>query len=120
LRRRVKSEFQRKTEAKRQAARELQRTKQRLGLRPPQPPQGVPSHPLIAKPWVRSSRLPSTSDRIPGFSPKQDLMHRYKWKRGAEETSETIAAIKRKATQIRPAYNKGALQYLPRKKGEAD
>ena len=31
----------------------------------------------------------------------------------AGETSETVKAMHKKATQIAPAYNKGALQYLP-------
>ena len=40
-------------------------------------------------------------------------MHAHKWKRGAEEKASTVKEIHRKATQIGPAYNKGALQYLP-------
>jgi hypothetical protein len=40
-------------------------------------------------------------------------MHDYKWRRGAEETASTVDEIRRKATRIAPAYNKGALQYLP-------
>jgi hypothetical protein len=43
----------------------------------------------------------------------KDLMHAHKWKRGAEEREATLKEIRRKATQIAPAYNKGALQYLP-------
>jgi hypothetical protein len=34
-------------------------------------------------------------------------------KRGAEETAFTVREMRRKASQIAPAYNKGALQYLP-------
>jgi len=45
-------------------------------------------------------------------------MHTHKWKRGAEETQTTVKEIHRKATQIAPAYNKGALEYLPLKLGE--
>jgi hypothetical protein len=33
--------------------------------------------------------------------------------RGAEEKPSTVREIRRKASQIGPAYNKGALQYLP-------
>jgi hypothetical protein len=40
-------------------------------------------------------------------------MHAHKWKRGAEEKASTVKEIRRKARQIGPAYNKGALQYLP-------
>ena len=39
-------------------------------------------------------------------------MHAHKWKRGAEETTSTVKEIRRKASQIGAAYNKGALQYL--------
>jgi hypothetical protein len=35
------------------------------------------------------------------------------WKRGVGETKETVKEIRRKASKIAPAYNKGALQYLP-------
>jgi hypothetical protein len=40
-------------------------------------------------------------------------MHAHKWKRGAEEKASTVKEIRKKASQIAPAYNKGALQYLP-------
>jgi hypothetical protein len=40
-------------------------------------------------------------------------MHVPRWKRGAEETEATVREIRRKASKIAPAYNKGALQYLP-------
>ena len=40
-------------------------------------------------------------------------MHAHKWKRGAEETEATVKEIRRKVGQIAPAYNNGALQYLP-------
>ena len=120
MRRRRKTEAQKKKEAKDQASSALEQTKRRLGLGPAQPPKGVKPNPLVAKPWVRRSLLPPTSDRIPGPTPKLDLMHRYKWKRGAEERLETITEIRKKATQIAPAYNKGALQYLPRSKKGTD
>ena len=67
----MKTEFQKKKEAKQQAALELHKTKARLGLGRTQP------------------------------------------LRGAEETQATVKEIRRKARQIAPAYNKGALQYLP-------
>jgi hypothetical protein len=40
-------------------------------------------------------------------------MHAPKWKKGAGETEATVREIRRKALKIAPAYNKGALQYLP-------
>ncbi len=40
-------------------------------------------------------------------------MHAHKWKRGVRERKATVAEIRRKASKIAPAYNKGALQYLP-------
>lgn len=40
-------------------------------------------------------------------------MHAHKWKRGAEETEATVKEIRRKVGQIAPAYNNGALEYLP-------
>ena len=59
------------------------------------------------------SELPPTSDRIPGSVPASDLLHAHKWKRGAEETTVTTREMIKKASRIAPAYNKGALQYLP-------
>jgi len=40
-------------------------------------------------------------------------MHAHKWRRGAGETEATVKEIRRKLSKIAPAYNKGALQYLP-------
>jgi hypothetical protein len=40
-------------------------------------------------------------------------MHAHKWKRGVREDVSTIKEIRRKASKIAPAYDKGALQYLP-------
>jgi hypothetical protein len=54
-----------------------------------------------------------TSDRIPGPASADDFMYAHKWKRGAGETEATVKEIRRKASKIAPAYNKGALQYLP-------
>jgi hypothetical protein len=58
--------------------------------------------------------LPSTSDRIPGSAPASDLLHGHKWKRGVEESDATKREMQRKSMRIAPAYNKGALQYLPK------
>ena len=109
----LKSEAQRKREAKERAARALEKTKQRLGVGRAQAPKGAMPSPLVTKGWERKPRAAPTSDRIPGSAPKKDLIHAHKWKRGAEETASTVNEIRRKASQIDPAYNKGALQYLP-------
>jgi hypothetical protein len=110
---RQKTEYRRKQEAKAKAALELEATKKRLGLGEPGPLRGATPSPLEATPHRRTPKLVPTSDRVPAPVSARDLLHAYRWKRGAEETSETIKAMRRKATQIAPAYNKGALQYLP-------
>jgi hypothetical protein len=110
---RVKSEYGKKRAAKEEAAKSLQRTKARLGLGPAKPPSGVTPHPLVARPWERRPRTAPTSDRIPGAPPADDFMHAHKWKQAAKETDSTVKEIRRKASRIAPAYNKGALQYLP-------
>jgi hypothetical protein len=109
----VKTEAQRKKEARERAARALERTKRRLGLGVSRPLSGASPSPLEVRPWVRKSKLAPTSDRIPGSAPAKDLLHAHRWKKGAEETEATKQEMRRKATQIAPAYNKGALQYLP-------
>jgi hypothetical protein len=108
-----KTEYQRKQEAKAKAALELAATRKRHGLDGPGPLRGAIPSPLEATAHRRMPKLVPTSDRVPGSVPARDLLHAHRWKRGAEETSETIMAMRRKATQIAPAYNKGALQYLP-------
>jgi hypothetical protein len=40
-------------------------------------------------------------------------MYEHKWRKDAQEKTETIQEIYRKASRIAPAYNKGSLQYLP-------
>jgi hypothetical protein len=69
--------------------------------------------PLVTRGWERKPKPAPTSDRIPGAAPLKDLMHAHQWKRGAEEKASTVKEIRKKARQIGPAYNKGALQYLP-------
>jgi hypothetical protein len=110
---RRKTEAQLKKEAQARAARALHRTKQRYGLGEPAPLKGVVANPLHAQGVRRSPRVAPTSDRIPGSASASNLLHDHKWKRGAKETDTTVAEIRRKAKQIAPAYNKGALQYLP-------
>ena len=108
-----KSEAQKKHESKQRAARDLEQTKQRLGRARARPlKKGVTASPLVTKGWERKPHAAPTCDRIPGAAPLKDLMHAHQWKRGAEEKISTVKEIRKKASQIGPAYNKGALQYL--------
>ena len=74
---------------------------------------GAKPSPLATRTWEGRPKLAPASDRIPGPAPSDDFMHAPKWKRGANETDATVKEIRRKASKIAPAYNKGALQYLP-------
>lgn len=109
----MRSAYRKKQEAKEQAAKSLQQTKKRLGIGPVRPLRGAKPSPLVTRTWERRPKLAPTSDRIPGAAPAGDFMHAPKWKRGAQETEATVREIRRKASKIAPAYNKGALQYLP-------
>ena len=112
----MKSDYRRKQEAKEKAAKSLQQTKKRLRIGPPKSASGVPPNPLVASTWERRSKIPPTSDRIPASAPADDFMYAHKWKRGVREDEATVKEIRRKASKIAPAYNKGALQYLPDEK----
>jgi hypothetical protein len=109
----MKSEYRKKREAKELAAKSLQQTKKRLGIGPARPLRGAKPNPLVARTWERKPKTAPTSDQIPASAPADDFMHAHKWKRGARENEATVNEIRRKATKIAPAYNKGALQYLP-------
>jgi hypothetical protein len=113
VRKKVKTPYLLKKEAIERTARELQRTKRRLGLGEPRPPKGIVPHPLAATTLTRQVKPAPTSDRIPGTATARDLLHAHKWKQGVKETEATKREMRRKSTQIAPAYNKGALQYLP-------
>lgn len=110
---RRKTEAQIKREARERAAKALRNTKQRYGLGEPAPLKGAVSSPLHTQGGRRNPRLAPTSDRIPGPAVSSNLLHDHKWKPGAKESPATVNEIRRKSTQIAPAYNKGALQYLP-------
>jgi hypothetical protein len=112
----VKSEYRKGQEAKERAAKSLLQTKKRLGVGPAKPLRGAKPSPLVAKPWERKSKPAPTSDRIPGPAPAADFMHAHNWKKGVREDVATVKEIRRKASKIAPAYNKGALQYLPDEK----
>jgi hypothetical protein len=109
----MKTEYQRKKEAHRRAEMALKRTKAKLGVRPAGELRGAVPSPLVAETLQRKVKVPPTSDRVPGPAPASNLIHDYKWKRDAGESQATVNEIRRKASQIAPAYNKGALQYLP-------
>src|SRR5262245_65059024 len=94
----MEARFQKKREAIRKAAREMIKTKVRLGLGPNKPLRGAVPSPLAASTWARSTTLPRTSDRIPGSAPAHDLMHAHKWRRGAVETEATVRDIRLRDT----------------------
>ena len=110
-----KDAARKKKEARESAARSLQKTKVRLGIGTARPLKGAISSPLAAVTQRRAPKTAPTSDRIPGSALAKDFLHEHKWKEGAEETEATVREMRRKATQIAPAYNKGALQYLPKR-----
>jgi hypothetical protein len=112
----MKSEYRKKQEAKERTAKALQQIKKRLRIGPARSLRGVTPNPLVARTWERKPKTAPTSDRIPGPSPANDFMHAHKWKRGVLEDVATVKEIRRKASNIAPAYNKGALQYLPDEK----
>ena len=109
----MKSEYRKKQEAKEEAAKSLRQTKKRLGIGPAKALRGAKPSPLVSRAWERRPKTAPTSDRIPGPAPADDFMHAHKWKRGVGEKESTVKEIRRKASRIAPAYNKGALQYLP-------
>ena len=92
---RKKTEYQRKQEAKAKAAHELEATKKRLGLGEPGLLCGAYPSPLEATSHRRTPNLVPTSDCVPGPVSAKDLLHAHRWKRGAEETSETVKAMLR-------------------------
>ena len=108
-----KTAARKKKAARESAARALQQTKARLGIVRATALNGVTPNPLIAETHRRSPKTAPTSDRIPSSAAAKDLLHEHRWKEGAEETEATVREMRRKANQIAPAYNKGALQYLP-------
>jgi hypothetical protein len=109
-----KAASRKKKEARENAARALQKTKAKVDIDAASPLKGVTPSPLVADTYRRAPKTAPTSDRIRGYAPAKDILHEHKWKEGAEETEATIREMRRKARQIGPAYNKGALQYLPK------
>ena len=62
------------------------------------------------------AKNPAHLGSLSASAPADDFMHAHKWKRGVREDVATVKEIRRKASNIAPAYNKGALQYLPDEK----
>ena len=55
--------------------------------------------------------LTSLSNDIPYGGYKKSVDD-YKWRKGVEETPETIKEIERKKDRLAPAYSKGPVQYI--------
>lgn len=63
--------------------------------------------------WQNDRQVAPLTDAIPGgIAAKRDKLNDHKWKRGLEETKETIKEIQNKAARTAPAYSKGAYQYI--------
>lgn len=78
----------------------------RLGI-----PQKFKSTYKVPFPIYKIESELKTSNNIDGSCFKKDSLS-YKWKRGCEETAETIAEIESKKKRIAPLFNKGGLQYI--------
>src|SRR6478672_2192202 len=110
----MKSEYRRKQEAKERASKDLQLTKNGWALvRPSLCAARPPIHLLQAHGRESPRRRPHLTEYQ---DPAGDFMHAHRWKRHARETEATVKEIRRKASKIAPAYNKGALQYLRTRK----
>jgi hypothetical protein len=108
-----KTAARKKKAARQRVARALQQTKARLGIVGASSLKGITPNPLVAETHRRTPKTAPISGRIPGSAPAKDLLHEHRWKEGAGETEATVREMRRKATQIAPAYKKGPLQYLP-------
>lgn len=58
-----------------------------------------------------SERVAPMSETISGGGFRRSVDD-WRWKRGREETADTIKEIERKKKQVAPAYNKGAVMYI--------
>jgi hypothetical protein len=109
----MKYEYRKKKDAEERVSHALKQTKERLGIGPARPLRGAKPSPLVSDSWQREANPAPTSDRIPDAAPASDFMHAHESKRGIRETEATVKEIRRKASKIVPAFNKGALQYMP-------
>jgi hypothetical protein len=115
LRKRATTLHRLKKEAKQRAARELERTKRRLGLGEPQPPEGIVPHPLAVTTLLRQVKPAPISNRMPGTAAARDLLHAHKWKQRVKETEATTREMRRKATQIAPGLQQGSVAISARR-----
>ena len=60
---------------------------------------------------LNNENVSSCSNTISDIQFKKDPLS-FKWKRGSEESKETIKEIEQKSKQIGISYNKGAYQYI--------
>jgi hypothetical protein len=81
-----KSEAQKKREAKKGLPRDLEQTKQKLGIGHVEALKGATPSPLVTKGWERKPKPAPTSDRIPGAAPLEDLMHAHQWNVGLRKS----------------------------------
>ena len=73
---------------------------------------GVVTKAIVEK-WHDERKVAPMTNTIPGgIAAKRDKLNDHKWKRGLEETAETIKEIQNKAARTAPAYSKGAYQYI--------
>ena len=75
----------------------------------------------VRDPNYKVNSFPSLKVDKPGLAPVSNTITsvtvtrdplEHKWKKGKEETPETVEEIERKAKRIGIAYNKGAYQYI--------
>ena len=63
--------------------------------------------------WQNERNVAPLTDAIPGgIAAKRDKLNDHKWRRGSEESTQTIKEIQNKAARTAPAYSKGAYQYI--------
>lgn len=65
----------------------------------------------IPFPDYKITNSTAMSNSIDGICPKKDAMA-YMWKRGSEETQDTIREIEKKKKMIAPLFNKGGYQLI--------
>lgn len=89
---------------------ELKREKdklfKRLGI-----PQKFKSTYKVPFPDYKVDSHHETSDNIDGGCFKKDSLS-YRWKKGCEETAETISEIESKRKRVAPLFNKAGYQYI--------
>ena len=109
-----KAEAQKRKQAKERAARELATTIQRFGLNKRQPSGGITPDPLIAKSFVRRPNSPLPRTAYQDWRREAICSMRTNGDAELQRKKSTIKEMQLKRARIAPAYNKGALQYLPR------